>query len=72
MDNSWYYKIHKNRDKLYKTLTMTHHESYTILKVKLKAFNTLLKKTIRAAKCRGTMSLLLVEIRPILGTHGKP
>ena len=31
---------------------MTHHESpdYTILKVNLKAFNTLLKKTIRAAK----------------------
>ena len=42
----------KYRDKLYKTLKMTHHESpnYTILKVNLKAFNTILKKTIRAAK----------------------
>ena len=42
----------KYRDKLYKTLKRTHQESpdYTILKVNLKAFNTLLKKTIRAAK----------------------
>ena len=42
----------KYRDRLYKTLKMTHHESpnYTILKVNLKAFNTILKKTIRAAK----------------------
>ena len=40
------------RDKLYKKLKMTHHESpdFTILKVNLKLFNTLLKKTIRAAK----------------------
>ena len=31
---------------------MTHHESpdFTIMKVNLKSFNTLLKKTIRAAK----------------------
>ena len=36
----------KYRDRLYKTLIMTHHESpnYTILKVNLKAFNTILKK----------------------------
>ena len=42
----------KYRVKLYKTLKMTHHESpnYTILNVNLKAFNTILKKTIRAAK----------------------
>ena len=42
----------KYRDKLYKKLKMTHHESpdFTILKVNLKSFNTLLKKTIRAAK----------------------
>ena len=42
----------KYRDKLYKKLKMTHHESpdFIILKVNLKSFNTLLKKTIRAAK----------------------
>ena len=42
----------KYRDKLYKKLKMTHHESpdFTILKVNLKSFNTLLKKPIRAAK----------------------
>ena len=45
MDNSRYYKIHKKNP-----LKMTHNESpnYTILK--LKAFNTILKETIRAAK----------------------
>ena len=65
----------KYRDKLYKKLNMTYHESpdYTILKVNLKSFNTLLKKTIRAAKYMYYyISLLLLEIRPILGTHGKP
>ena len=48
MDNSWYHKIHK----IYKTLKMTHHESpnYANLKVNLKAFNTILKQTIHAAK----------------------
>ena len=63
----------KYRDKLYKTLKMTHHESpdYTILKVNLKAFNTILKKLyVQRNIC--TMSLLLVEIKPISGTHGKP
>ena len=63
----------KYRDKLYKALKMTHHESpnYTILKVNLKAFNTILKKLyVQRNIC--TMSLLLVEIKPISGTHGKP
>ena len=64
----------KYRDKLYKKLKMTHHESpdFIILKVNLKSFNTLLKKLyVQQNIC--TMSLLLLKkIRPILGTHGKP
>ena len=63
----------KYRVKLYKTLKMTHHESpnYTILKVNLKSFNTILKKLyVQRNIC--TVSLLLVEIKPISGTHGKP
>ena len=62
----------KYRDKLYKKLKMTHHESpdFIILKVNLKSFNTLLKNYTCSKK--STMSLLLLKIRPILGTHGKP
>ena len=42
----------KYRDKLYKKLKMTHHESpdFTILKVNLKSFNTLLKKNYTCSK----------------------
>ena len=63
----------KYRDKLYKTLKMTHHESpnYTILEVNLKACNTILNKLYVQRNIR-TMSLLLVEIKPMSGTHGKP
>ena len=63
----------KYRDKLYKKLNMTHHESpdFTILKVNLKSFNTLLKK-LYVQQNIYTMSLLLLKMRPILGTHGQP
>ena len=60
----------KYRDKLNKMLKMIHHESpnFTILTINLKAFNNTLKKLYVQPNIYN-MSLLLVEIRPILETH---